>query len=68
MNTTTKYISVPKAIRRELEVIFKCSRVTVWAALNYRTTGDQPDKIRKMAIAKGGVIYDPSKQNFTNLK
>jgi hypothetical protein len=67
MDMTTKYISVPNKIKREIQEIFGCSRVTVWSALNYKTTGDQAERIRKFAIDKGGVIFDESKQKFTNL-
>jgi hypothetical protein len=36
-------------------------------ALNYKSDSDLARRIRKLATDKGGVIYDESKQNFTNL-
>jgi hypothetical protein len=39
----------------------------VWQALNYKTDSDLAQRIRKLALDKGGVIYDESKQTFKNL-
>jgi hypothetical protein len=62
-----KYITVPNATKVELRTIFNCTKETVWMALNYKSDSDLARRIRKMATDKGGVIYDESKQNFTNL-
>jgi hypothetical protein len=67
MDMTTKYISVPNEVKREIKTIFGCSREFVWWALNYKSDSDLAQRIRKFALDKGGVEYDSSKQNFTNL-
>jgi len=63
----TKYISVPKEVARELALTFKCSRQTVWAALKYKTTGGNAERIRALALQKGGGVIDPGRQNYNNL-
>ncbi len=63
----TKYISVPNPIKREIKAVFDCTREMVWKALNYQSDSDLARRIRKFAVDKGGVEFDASKQNFTNL-
>ena len=62
-----KYISVPNETKRELREIFGCTKEMVWIALNYKSDSELAQKIRKLAQDKGGVIFDSSKQEFTNL-
>lgn len=57
-----KYISVPNETKRELRTIFHCSKEMVWIALNFKSDSDLAKKIRKLALDKGGVIFDESKQ------
>lgn len=37
------------------------SRITVWAALRFKTKSERADKIRKAALRRGGKIYEPPK-------
>lgn len=67
MDMTTKYISVPNQTKRDLRVIFKCTKEMVWQALNYKSDSDLAKRIRKIALDKGGVIFDDSRQNNSNL-
>lgn len=62
-----KYISVPNETKRSLRKTFDCTKEMVWQALNYKSDSDLAKRIRKLALEKGGVIYDESKQNFKNL-
>jgi hypothetical protein len=62
-----KYVSVPNPTKRKLREVFDCTKEMVWQALNYKTDSDLARRIRELAIKMGGVIYDESKQNFTNL-
>lgn len=63
-----KYISVPNETKRDLRTIFQCTKEMVWIALNYKSDSDLAKKIRKLALDKGGVIFDESKQEFKILK
>lgn len=62
-----KYISVPNKTKVELQTVFDCTREMVWQALNYKSDSDLARRIRKAAIEKGGVEYDSSRRNYTNL-
>lgn len=62
-----KYISVPNETKRDLRTIFHCTKEMVWMALNFKSDSDLAKKIRKLAIDKGGVIFDSSKQEFKKL-
>lgn len=62
-----KYISVPNETKRELRTIFHCSKEMVWMALNFKSDSDLAKKIRKLALDKGGVIFDESKQTVKYL-
>ena len=37
------------------------SRVSVWAALRFKTKSERADKIRQAALKRGGKIYEPPK-------
>lgn len=63
-----KYISVPNHIKRELRTIFNCTKEMVWMALNFKSDSDLAQRIRKLALDKGGVIFDESKQDFKTVK
>lgn len=63
-----KYISVPNETKRDLRTIFKCTKEMVWMALNFKSESDLAKRIRKLAIDKGGVIFDESKQNIKRIK
>lgn len=62
-----KYISVPNETKRELRTIFHCSKEMVWMALNFKSDSDLAKKIRKLALDKGGVVFDESKQTVKYL-
>ncbi len=51
-----KRINLPKNKRARLCRIFGASGVTVWSALNYVTNSPLAEKIRRAAIAEGGVV------------
>lgn len=51
-----KRINLPKNKRARLCRTFSTSGVTVWSALNYVTNSPLAEKIRRAAIAEGGVI------------
>lgn len=57
METTTiqdRRIYVNECGQKKLREIFKCSRVTVWKALTYRTESPLADKIRYVALTQLG--------------
>lgn len=62
-----KYISVPNETKRDLRTIFSCTKEMVWMALNFKSDSDLAKRIRKLALDKGGVIFDESKQEFKTL-
>jgi hypothetical protein len=62
-----KFIAVPNTTKVELREMFNCTKEMVWYALNYKKGSLLANRIRKVALDKGGVIYDESKQTFTNL-
>lgn len=51
-----KRINLPKNKRARLCRTFGTSGVTVWSALNYVTNSPLAEKIRRAALAEGGVI------------
>lgn len=51
-----KRINLPKNRRARLRRTFGVSGVTVWSALNYLTNSPLAEKIRRAALADGGVI------------
>lgn len=51
-----KYIELPKEQKGALRRMFNVSTPTIWSALNYVTHSDLAKRIRKAAIAKGGVV------------
>lgn len=56
-----KQIMLPSAERKVLMTLFGVSYVTVWSALSYKTKSPLAEKIRRTALARGGVIYEPPK-------
>lgn len=53
-----KQIFVDTRTREFLMKTFKCTRMTVWRALNYESSSEQARKIRHLAIQAGGAIVD----------
>ena len=53
---TIKCIVVPRGIIRELVKEVGCSEMTVYRALRLESASEQADKIRELALAKGGII------------
>lgn len=51
-----KRINLPKNKRARLCRTFGTSGVTVWSALNYVTNSPLAERIRRAAIAEGGVV------------
>lgn len=51
-----KRINLPKNKRARLCRTFGTSGVTVWSALNYVTNSPLAEKIRRAALAEGGVV------------
>lgn len=54
----TTYIRVSDALRKELSEVHNLSRVSVWAALNFLTSSERAEEVRKYALAHGGVVVD----------
>lgn len=50
-----KCIVVPKGTIDEIVKEVGCSRASVFRALRLETSSEQADKIRKLALAKGGI-------------
>lgn len=53
---TIKCIVCPRGTIDEIAKEIGCSRVSVWRALQLETASEQADKIRKLALAKGGIL------------
>lgn len=51
-----KFIDLPNSKKAQLSRLFKVSRQTVWAALNYVTNSELAKKIRKVALNNGGIV------------
>ena len=47
-------IDVSEKVRKELVKVFKTTKVTIWAALTYKTCSPLSHRIRQLAIQKGG--------------
>lgn len=56
-----KMIMLPKGGVSKLAKDMGVCRVTVWAALNFKTNSQKADAIRKTALKRGGKIYTPPK-------
>lgn len=52
---TIKCIVVPRGIVNEIMAEVGCSQMSVYRALRLETASEQADKIRKLALAKGGI-------------
>ncbi|MDR1756067.1 MAG: hypothetical protein LBR65_03780 [Culturomica sp.] len=50
-------IMLPTPQRKELEKIFKVSRMTIWQALKGRSNSPMAQRIRKAALEKGGKEF-----------
>ena len=59
---TVRYISVPPVIMKQIaETQPKCSVDTVRNALNFKTYGENPDRIRRLAEQLGGKVKTKTK-------
>lgn len=59
---SVKYISLPPALMKQIaETPPKCSVDTVRNALNFKTYGDNPDRIRRLAEQLGGKVTTKTK-------
>jgi hypothetical protein len=50
---------------KKLQVLMHCSKPTVWRALRYNCDNDLARRIRKVALDRGGKIYEEV-ENSTN--
>ena len=53
---TMKRIILSRGKQSRLCRMFGTSRVTVWSALNYVTNSELAEKIRRVALAEGGIV------------
>lgn len=53
---TIKCIVVPRGTVDEIMREVGCSQMTVYRALRLESASEQADKIRELALAKGGVV------------
>jgi hypothetical protein len=53
---TIKCIVVPRGTVDEIMREVGCSQMTVYRALRLETVSEQADKIRELALAKGGIL------------
>lgn len=60
-----KIIKVSKKAREELLQEFGCGKTTIYNSLAFRTYSPISDKIRKAALAKGGVLTDKTRVIWT---
>lgn len=61
-SVSVKYISLPPALMKQIaETPPKCSVDTVRNALNFKTYGDNPDRIRRLAEQLGGKVKTKTK-------
>ena len=51
-----KNISIPSKIIKEIAAEVGCTDRTVYGAINFRTDGEQPERIRELALKKGGIV------------
>lgn len=56
MKETRKQIEVSKEVRGKMMRAFECSEPTVWRALNFVSTSDLSERMRKYAMLNGGVL------------
>lgn len=55
----SRYIKASLTLRNQLLKEFKCSRVSICNALNFRTFSPMAKKIRNRALACGGELMEP---------
>ncbi|MCI6278239.1 MAG: hypothetical protein SOW44_09060 [Porphyromonas sp.] len=60
-----KRIEVTKEERSRIAEAFSSSEVTVWRALTYRVNTSRAQKIRMMALRRGGRIVDDAPLSMT---
>lgn len=61
-SVSVKYISLPPALMKQIaETPPKCSVDTVRNALNFKTYGENPDRIRRIAEQLGGKVKTKTK-------
>lgn len=51
-----KQIVIDNKCRDFLMKVFKCSRMRVWRAMNFVTTGEEARKMRHLALRHGGEL------------
>lgn len=51
-----KQIVIDNKCRDFLMKVFKCSRMRVWRAMNFVTTGEEARKMRHLALQHGGEL------------
>ena len=51
-----KYISVSPQQKKEISLEIGCCLQAVYNALNYKTDGELADRVRTLALKKGGFI------------
>ena len=51
-----KCIVVPKGTVDEIVAEVGCSRASVFRALRLETSSEQANKVRKLALSKGGIL------------
>lgn len=56
-----KLIMLPTGGVTKLAKDMGVSRISVWAALRFKTKSERADKIRQAALKRGGKIYEPPK-------
>ena len=59
-------IMLPHGKRNELATDFGVSRTTLWKALTGQSDTPVAKKLRKAAIERGGVEFDPDRKKRTN--
>lgn len=56
METVRRQIEVTRQARKEIKAAFKCSDMALWRALTFWNDTDMSLRIRKLAMAKGGIL------------
>lgn len=50
----TKYITLPTSVKYDIQTEVGCSRQAVYDALYFRSDGDTAQRIRRLALSRGG--------------
>ena len=58
-----KYISIPSKIIKEIAAEVGCTDRTVYGAINFRTDGEQPERIRELAWKSHATLTPLAKQD-----